>query len=158
MQDWTSAFRQCASVREYVLVGEIDDGACGHPWKTWGHEFTDRTSTTSSRTAAVAEGGGGGGGGGGTPPATHATSGDQAPSSSLSSSSSCAAQSPSLPSARRRRLPPPFELDGWRRHELPELSALQLCQFDEPWQMHAPRMGADGVHATHAAASPPPPP
>ena len=30
-QDWTSSFRACESVREYVLVGEVDAGACGHP-------------------------------------------------------------------------------------------------------------------------------
>ena len=34
--DWTAAFRACASVREYVLVGEADDGICGKPWETWG--------------------------------------------------------------------------------------------------------------------------
>eukprot|EP00668_Euglena_longa_P029836 GGOE01037212.1.p1 GENE.GGOE01037212.1~~GGOE01037212.1.p1 ORF type:complete len:355 (+),score=81.59 GGOE01037212.1:41-1066(+) len=35
-QDWTWHFRQCPSVVEYILIGEIDDGCCGHPWWTWG--------------------------------------------------------------------------------------------------------------------------
>ena len=34
--DWTATFRACASVREYVLIGEADDGLCGRPWETWG--------------------------------------------------------------------------------------------------------------------------
>jgi len=35
--DWTATFRSCASVREYVLLGELFDGACGHNWLTWGN-------------------------------------------------------------------------------------------------------------------------
>jgi hypothetical protein len=34
--DWTACFRAAPSVREYVLVGEADDGICGLPWETWG--------------------------------------------------------------------------------------------------------------------------
>ena len=44
-QDWTSSFRACKSVQEYVLVGEVDNGACGHPWKTWGHSFVRAASS-----------------------------------------------------------------------------------------------------------------
>lgn len=44
-QDWTSSFRACPSVQEYVLVGEVDNGACGHPWKTWGHSFISAASS-----------------------------------------------------------------------------------------------------------------
>ena len=36
-EDWTRAFRDCISVNEYVLIGEIDDGCCGHPSDTWGY-------------------------------------------------------------------------------------------------------------------------
>lgn len=36
-RDLSAAFRQCASVDEYVLLGEADDGACGHNWHTWGN-------------------------------------------------------------------------------------------------------------------------
>jgi hypothetical protein len=35
-QDWTAAFRACASVSAYLLLGECDDGASGDPWATWG--------------------------------------------------------------------------------------------------------------------------
>ncbi|CAM9225441.1 unnamed protein product [Phaeothamnion confervicola] len=35
--DWTAAFRRTPSVCEYVLVGETDDGCCGHNWLTWGN-------------------------------------------------------------------------------------------------------------------------
>ena len=34
--DWTAAFRSTPSVQEYILIGEVDDGCCGHPWLTWG--------------------------------------------------------------------------------------------------------------------------
>jgi hypothetical protein len=38
-QDWTQLFRDAASynVDEYILIGEADDGSCGHNWKTWGN-------------------------------------------------------------------------------------------------------------------------
>ena len=35
-EDWTRAVRLTPSVFEYVLVGETDFGACGHPAETWG--------------------------------------------------------------------------------------------------------------------------
>ena len=35
-QDWTQLFRD-AQVDEYILMGEADDGSCGHNWKTWGN-------------------------------------------------------------------------------------------------------------------------
>jgi len=34
--DWTAAIRSSPSVQEYILVGEKDYGACGHPKQTWG--------------------------------------------------------------------------------------------------------------------------
>jgi hypothetical protein len=35
-QDWSQLFRD-ASVDEYILIGEADDGSCGHNWLTWGN-------------------------------------------------------------------------------------------------------------------------
>lgn len=35
--DWTADFRACGSVREYLLLGECVDGACGHNFLTWGN-------------------------------------------------------------------------------------------------------------------------
>jgi hypothetical protein len=34
--DWTAMFRS-AGVDEYILIGEADDGTCGHNWETWGN-------------------------------------------------------------------------------------------------------------------------
>ncbi|CAK9031855.1 Uncharacterized protein SCF082_LOCUS19803, partial [Durusdinium trenchii] len=42
--DWTQDFRNAPSVKEYILIGEVDDGCCGHPWLTWGqhvHQTND---------------------------------------------------------------------------------------------------------------------
>ena len=35
--DWSARFRATPSVGEYVLLGEVYDGACGHNWHTWGN-------------------------------------------------------------------------------------------------------------------------
>jgi hypothetical protein len=35
-EDWTSLFRDM-EVDEYILIGESDDGSCGHNWLTWGN-------------------------------------------------------------------------------------------------------------------------
>jgi len=35
-QDWTALFRD-SGVDEYILIGEADDGSCGHNWWTWGN-------------------------------------------------------------------------------------------------------------------------
>jgi len=32
-QDWSVAMRAAASVTHYLLIGEIDDGCCGVPWR-----------------------------------------------------------------------------------------------------------------------------
>jgi hypothetical protein len=43
-QDWTSLFRD-AAVDEYILIGEADDGSCGHNWLTFGNPaFMDEAS------------------------------------------------------------------------------------------------------------------
>ncbi|MCX6723327.1 MAG: hypothetical protein NT094_04680 [Candidatus Staskawiczbacteria bacterium] len=34
--DWTVDFRKTNSVEEYILIGEEDEGCCGHSSKTWG--------------------------------------------------------------------------------------------------------------------------
>ena len=38
----------------YVLIGEADDGCCGHPWLTWGHELRDASSDASASDAGSA--------------------------------------------------------------------------------------------------------
>lgn len=47
-QDWTASFRK-EGVKEYILIGESDDGNCGCNWETWGNpvfreDDDDRTS------------------------------------------------------------------------------------------------------------------
>jgi hypothetical protein len=39
-QDWTRLFRE-AGVDEYILIGEADDGSCGHVVETWGQNSVD---------------------------------------------------------------------------------------------------------------------
>jgi len=39
--DWTAAIRASASFQEYLLIGEVNDGICGHPRLTWGLEEDD---------------------------------------------------------------------------------------------------------------------
>ena len=39
--DWTAAIRASASFQEYLLIGEADDGICGHRRLTWGLEDDD---------------------------------------------------------------------------------------------------------------------
>ena len=46
-QDWTAMFREY-NVDEYILIGEADDGSCGHNWLTWGNPIF-REEQSSSR-------------------------------------------------------------------------------------------------------------
>ena len=87
-EDWTKDIRATASVKEYVLVGEADDGCCGDNWHTWGnHAFFSPTDGPKARIG-----------------------GDTAE-----------AAAPEVP---------PYVADGWTRHDLGDLSDLQLCRFD----------------------------
>ncbi|GBG81174.1 hypothetical protein CBR_g31850 [Chara braunii] len=52
--DWTARMRQTPSVREYILIGEMDDGICGHSWLTWGYGgFDSSADDTSSEEAGM---------------------------------------------------------------------------------------------------------
>ena len=35
-KDFSKDFRSQKSVKEYLLIGETDDGCCGDDWETWG--------------------------------------------------------------------------------------------------------------------------
>lgn len=39
-EDFTSDFRTQQSVKEYILIGEIDGDCCGDPWLTWGRDIS----------------------------------------------------------------------------------------------------------------------
>ena len=61
--DFTALFRDY-NVEEYILIGEYDDGNCGHNWQTWGNmesrldnlEGTDDTDSSSIVPLFEAEG------------------------------------------------------------------------------------------------------
>ena len=63
--DWTEAFRKCKSVAAYLLLGEIDDGCCGDPWRTWGYYAGERS--LGERSPGEEPQGGGGSGPGKAP-------------------------------------------------------------------------------------------
>ncbi len=48
----------CGARRRYVLVGEPDDGICGHPWLTWGVPAACPDSGLTSSSSSGAEGSG----------------------------------------------------------------------------------------------------
>jgi len=52
-EDWTAEFRICPSVSEYILIGEVDDGCCGHPWSTWGVDPDMGCAEDCSSTSSV---------------------------------------------------------------------------------------------------------
>ncbi len=47
-EDWSQSIRATPSVREYLLIGETDDGVCGEPWSTWGFISWDKPTPTSA--------------------------------------------------------------------------------------------------------------
>ena len=54
-EDWTQAFRD-AYVDEYILIGESDDGNCGHNWLTFGNRsFMESDVEKGSSTSAPYE-------------------------------------------------------------------------------------------------------
>ena len=101
--DWTAAMRARASVREYVLVGETDDGICGEPWATWG-------SRTGSNPGGELE----------DELEDEDEDEDDAPPNS--------GRETGFEPARA-----PYEVDGFERVELPEVSRGQICRTDERW-------------------------
>ncbi len=39
--DFTTSFRECPSVQEYILIGHSDSDVCGNAWQTWGHLYDE---------------------------------------------------------------------------------------------------------------------
>lgn len=134
--DWTAVFRACASVRQYVLLGETDDGCCGRPWATHGYlcdgdddaAFLDVSSTSGESSADDDE--------------------------SMDGDEQAAAIAPVPRRADPRQREPersrpdgeawrrvyeyephrtPFGAAGWSRAELREVSACLLCCTDTCW-------------------------
>jgi hypothetical protein len=91
-QDWTALFRE-AGVHEYILVGEYDDGQCGHNWKTWGNEsfLSDEVDDEEFE-----------------------------PPKESNQAKKCVLD----------KVPKPYEVDGYRRKDLDELSNYQFSRYD----------------------------
>jgi hypothetical protein len=50
-EDWTSSFLEYEAVDEYLLIGEADDGQCGHHWQTWGNSLFEEDSGHAEKAA-----------------------------------------------------------------------------------------------------------
>ena len=99
----TKEIRATSSVREYVLVGESDDGCCGHNWLTWGNP-------------AFRPGGA-------------ALSGD-ARRTLRAANSAGAPGAPGEDHLSEGTAMAPYAEDGWERHNIRDVSRLQLSRFD----------------------------
>jgi hypothetical protein len=90
-QDWTRMFRSGhrRRVKEYILIGECDDGQCGDLWETWGNAGFLEVEPGGDRSGET-----------GVTTTTATTE------------------------------PPPYEQDGYTRHELRELVPYQFSRFD----------------------------
>lgn len=51
--DWTWKFRKETSTHCYILIGETDDGCCGHPYLTWGVEPKNQIGWAFSKNQKV---------------------------------------------------------------------------------------------------------
>jgi hypothetical protein len=109
--DWTQAFRDAPSVHEYVLVGEKDEGCCGHQWLTWGHRGDGSSGPLFSENKDLLA-------------KYHGRSLDLFHWLSRSAPAAPGAQA-SAPGAV-----PPFQADGFERTELLALRRLQLSRYD----------------------------
>jgi len=165
-QDWTAGIRACSSVREYLLIGETDDGCCGHPWETWGVDPDmawegDCSSTSSEEEEEEAEADAAGPALEADGTAERAAYGtveaarpqrkrgraemQEAPDTNSSVGGSCVVvplRRPA-PSARLRRVylaapsKTPFGRQGFTRVDLDdEMGRWQLCRTDERWATH----------------------
>ena len=128
--DWTAAMRARASVREYVLVGETDDGICGEPWATWG-------SRAGSNPVGEIE-----------------DEDEDEDEDDEDDAGSHSARDTGFEPARA-----PYEVDGFERVELPEVSRGQICRTDERWwgarrsrTVSFRRVGGDAPGAPGAAS------
>ena len=156
--DWTAAFRACASVRTYVLLGEGDDGCCGRPWATWGYlcdgddDAADVcvSSTSGSSSGSSSEDGGDDadeedGDRIGIRPASSGGGGRAAAcGSGGGSAAACGSGGDDTPArvacinAWRRvyQYEPqrtPFGAAGWGRAELADVSSSLICRTDACW-------------------------
>jgi len=111
--DWTEAMRATPTVEEYVLIGEKNDGCCGHPWKTWGVHIDETNDPMFAKNKADAK-------------ATATSSLD------LFHWLSKVSEDPNAittPAAQVKEEVAPYERDGFTRRDL-AFSDLQLSRYD----------------------------
>ncbi|GBG33448.1 Hypothetical Protein FCC1311_096712 [Hondaea fermentalgiana] len=128
-EDWTQAMRETSSVQEYILIGETDDGCCGHPWKTWGvhvHRSNDPMFAKNRANLANAN-----------PDRSvdlfHWLGRDRRPqiasAAAVSNADADADSDDDILDPEPGTLQPPYEADGFQRQNL-SLSDLQLSRYD----------------------------
>lgn len=123
--DWTAAFRACASVSVYLLLGEADNGCCGRPWQTWGvlHDDDSDADIAVSSTSSDTE--------------DEGASDDGERQSSSLQPPGAAGLDVGLERWRQvYRFEPsktPWGAQGWRREELDALSRHVVCMTDSCW-------------------------
>jgi len=106
-QDWTAAFRECASVSSFLLLGEADDGCSGQPWATWGFDADGAQ-------------------------ADHSSSGDS--SGTSDAESSCSEDPDSWKRVYQHSAhTTPWGLEGWTRRAVPSIGEQQIGRTDAPW-------------------------
>jgi hypothetical protein len=104
--DWTARFRR-HEVDEYVLVGECDDGQCGHNWETWGNpHFRDDDDQRG------------------------ATDNDEQDDSVGPESKSTERREIADSDAAQTTLRPPHAIDGYERRDLDFLAPYQFSRYD----------------------------
>lgn len=120
--DWTAQMRAAPFVREYILIGETDNGICGCPWETWG--FSSPLDWDESDDSDTGD----------------SDNGDLVPNSVIIDSEISVTTLPNDETqgavtsyGKATREKPQYEEDGWERVELGSLSCLQLCRTDERW-------------------------
>jgi hypothetical protein len=104
--DWTARFRR-HEVDEYVLVGECDDGQCGHNWETWGNphfrpdDWSGATDNDDERDGSVE-----------------------------SNSASTERREIADSDAAQTTIRPPHVVDGYERRDLDFLAPHQFSRYD----------------------------
>ena len=142
-QDWTSAFRACAAVHAYLLLGEKDDGCCGSPWATWGFladgdedaAVLDVSSTSGSEVESEAADNDNDGRASSPRPAAMRASASKRPRISRRSEPAASRSWRKVYTYEPARTP--WGIDGWERVSadvaVDRLSRVLLGCTDEPW-------------------------
>lgn len=103
--DWTSKMRATPSVKEYILIGEVDDGICGHPWLTWGFDGASSEEVY-----------------------------EEVPEGACRRLEGHGSAEGEAEEAARHQVAP-YYADGWAKYVHVGLSSVQVCRTDEIWSL-----------------------